>query len=182
MPLAAKHTGLVSALLLLWAVSLPVAAQPLEEPAEEESLLGTTTELPYWLQPPDGYVYRPADKPDPFRPFVRPALPAAEAGFQPLAPVRPLTPLEQVEATQLRVVGILWKHDQAASALAMVEMPDGKGYVLRPGVSVGPHGGVVQAITPEKIIIQEKGLDYVGRPVTREVVLSLHPRQGDGHD
>lgn len=182
MTLAANHLGLINILLLLGVVSFPAAALSLDEPVEEENLLGTTTELPHWLQIPDGYVYRPADKPDPFRPFVRPAPPVIGAGFQPLVPARPLTPLEQVEVAQLRVVGILWKHDQAASALAMVEMPDGKGYVLRPGVSVGRKGGVVQAITPEKIIIEEKGLDLVGRPVSREVVLLLHPHLGDEHE
>jgi Tfp pilus assembly protein PilP len=183
MILTNKCLGLVGALLLFGAALFPAAAQSLDEPtAEAESLPETSPKLPYWLQTPDGYVYGSADKPDPFLPFVRPTLPAAQAGFQPLASDRPLTPLEEVEITQLRVVGILWEYGQAASVLAMVEMPDGKGYVLRPGTFVGRNGGVVQTITREKVIIQEKGLDYIGRPVSREVVLSLHPHQGDEHD
>lgn len=171
-----------SALLLGLVLFFPVMTRSMDEfPAagqtENDAMLGTSTELPSWLQTPDGYVYRPEDKPNPFRPFIRPVPSTAEGGFQPLVSRRPLTPLEQVDATQLRVAGIMWEHDQPETALAMVEMPDGKGYVLRPGVFVGPNGGVVLAITPEEIIIEEKGLDYVGRPVARNVILRLHTSQ-----
>lgn len=136
--------------------------------------------LPDWLQPPDGYMYQPEDKPDPFQPFVQPVEP--EQTFQPRALERPLTPLERVEATQLRVVGIVSSPGQARGALAMVELPDGKGYILRPGVGVGRYGGTVQIITPREVIIEEQGLDVAGREQTREIVLKLHPSQGDGDE
>lgn len=156
-------------------------AQAAEDAAPEDLLQGTATELPSWLQAPDGYVYSSTNKPDPFRPFVRPVPSAAEGGFQPLVPSRPLTPLEQVEASQLRLVGILWTREHPKTVVAMVELPDGKGYLLRPGVAVGRNGGVVESITAREVIIEEQGLDYAGKPVTRKVILKLHPSQGDEH-
>lgn len=158
----------------------PSATQALDEQAEEDSLFETTTELPSWLQTPDGYVYSSASKPDPFRPFIRPAPP--EEIFRPHALQRPLTPLELVEAAQLRVVGIVRHGQHQEDALAMVEMPDGKGYILRSGVAVGRHGGVVHRISAHEVVILEQGLDITGREQSREVILKLHPSQGVAHE
>ncbi len=145
----------------------------------EELFMGTSLELPDWLRTPDGYAFRPEGKPDPFRPFVRPAPP--EEPFRAQVPTRALTPLERVEASQLRVIGIVWAVDRPDQALAMVEMPDGKGFVLRPGVGVGRYGGKVRRITANEVIIEEHGLDIAGREQVREVILKLHPSEGDGH-
>ncbi|HDQ40343.1 MAG TPA: hypothetical protein ENN39_04855 [Desulfonatronum sp.] len=167
--------------LLAWAVFFfSDPARVLSEQAGEESFLGTATELPVWLQTPDGYVYRPKDKPDPFRPFIR-QVPEEET-FRPLAPQRPLTPLERVEVSQLKVVGIMRQGRHHKSALAMVEMPDGKGYVLRPGVTVGRYGGVVDRITTNEVVVLEQGHDITGREQTREIVLKLQPSQGEARD
>ncbi|PTN37004.1 pilus assembly protein PilP [Desulfonatronum sp. SC1] len=150
-----------------------------EDNGVKELFMGTSLELPDWLRTPDGYVFRPVGKPDPFRPFVRPAPP--EEAFRAQVPARELTPLERVEATQLRVIGIVWAMDRPDQALAMVEMPDGKGFVLRPGVGVGRYGGKVRRITANEVIIEEYGLDIAGREQVREVILKLHPSEGDDH-
>ncbi len=150
-----------------------------EDNGTEELFMGTSLELPDWLRTPDGYVFLPEGKPDPFRPFIRPAPP--EEPFRPQAPTRALTPLERIEATQLRVVGIVWARDRPDQALAMVEMPDGKGFVLRPGVGVGRYGGKVRRITATEVIIEEHGLDIAGREQIREVILKLHPTEGESH-
>ncbi len=150
-----------------------------EDVLDVEGLLGTSDELPAWLKTPDGYVYKPAGKPDPFRPFIRQAPP--EEAFRPVTPQRSLTPLERIEVGQLRVVGIVSRAG-SQSVLAMVEMPDGKGYVLRPGVSVGRYGGVVRRITATEVIIQEQGRDITGKEQTRDIVLKIHPTQGDANE
>lgn len=175
-----KYNAWAGTILLFVTMLCSTPAVCMEQPDGDEILLGTASELPSWLQTPDGYVYRPAGKPDPFRPFVRPAPPASvDRGFEPDIPRRPLTPLEQVEVNQLRTVGILWRAEDPGAAIAMVEMPDGKAYVLRPGVMVGRNGGAVQRITDNKIIIEETGRDYTGKPVTRTIVLELHPSPGE---
>ncbi|SMP42936.1 Tfp pilus assembly protein PilP [Desulfonatronum zhilinae] len=169
------------ALMLFFQLVSPRTGWTVEEDDNgvEELFMGTTLELPDWLRTPDGYVFRPEGKPDPFRPFVRPAPP--EESFRAQAPARALTPLERVEATQLRVIGIVWAVDRPDQALAMVEMPDGKGFVLRPGVGVGRYGGKVRRITANEVIIEEHGLDIAGREQVREVILKLHPSEGDDH-
>lgn len=167
-------------LLFLFPSATQALNEQADEQAKEESFLETTTELPSWLQTPDGYVYSPANKPDPFRPFIRQA--PVEEIFRPHAPQRPLTPLELVEASQLKVVGIIRQGQHQEGALAMVEMPDGKGYILRAGVAVGRHGGVVHRIAAHEVVILEQGLDITGREQSREVVLKLHPSQGETHE
>lgn len=169
------------ALMLIFQLVSPRTGWTVEEEDNgvEELFMGTSLELPDWLRTPDGYVFRPEGKPDPFRPFVRPAPP--EELFRTQVPTRALTPLERVEASQLRVIGIVWAADRPDQALAMVEMPDGKGFVLRPGVGVGRYGGKVRRITANEVIIEEHGLDIAGREQVREVILKLHPSEGDGH-
>lgn len=177
------QVGLLTAVFMMcFCVSFAFSQEIEENDENEEALImGTLRELPAWLQTPDGYRYSSKGKPDPFRPFVRPASPIlpVERGFIPDVPSRPLTPLEQVEANALRPVGIMWLQGQQNNAIAMVEMPDGKGYVLRIGMPVGRYGGVVRQITSEEIIIEERGRDYMGQTVTRSVVLTLHPSRGD---
>lgn len=159
----------------------PILAWAIEEQgAEAETLsMGTSMELPDWLRTPDGYIFQPEGKPDPFQPFIRMTSP--EESFQPVETTPGLTPLERIEATQLRVVGIVWNSDRPEQALAMVEMPDGKGYVLRSGAGVGRFGGKVSRITANEVIIEERGLDITGREQIREVILKLNPTRGDGH-
>ncbi len=169
--------------VLCWLVSFNAAwAFQNTEAVDDAGVLsmGTSLELPDWLRTPDGYVFQPQGKPDPFRPFVRPAPPVEET-FRPQLPTRALTPLERIEATQLRIVGIVWSADRPEQALAMVEMPDGKGYILRPGVGVGRYGGKVRQITANEVIIEEQGQDIAGREQVREVILKLHPSEGNGH-
>ncbi|GAB6059168.1 pilus assembly protein PilP [Desulfonatronum parangueonense] len=180
-----ENFPLIIALLAIFMAVSQVHAQPLGDADDftsetEAGLMGTALELPPWLRTPDGYWYRPDGKPDPFRPFVRPTPP--EETFRPQIPQRALTPLERVEATQLRVVGILWDELFPERGLAMVEMPDGKGYVLRQGMSVGRYGGAVQQITEGEVVIVEQGRDIAGREQSREVILRLNPSRGDGHD
>lgn len=174
-------TAVLAILLGIWPGSVPdVGAETDQaEQVEEPLMMGTSLELPDWLRTPDGYVFRSDGKPDPFRPFIRPA--PTEEAFLPQAQQRALTPLERVDATQLRVIGIVWSMDRPELAYAMVEMPDGKAYVLRPGVAVGRYGGSVQRITGTEVIIVEYGLDIVGREQTREVILKLYPSEGSSH-
>ncbi|GAU09675.1 hypothetical protein DPF_2406 [Desulfoplanes formicivorans] len=148
-------------------------------PGHEEapSLSG---EMPAWMQP-SSYRYDPLVTTDPFVPFIRkeepPALQAEEV---PLS--RPLTPLEKIDVTQLTAVGIVWYPAGNKQSMAMVQLPDGKGFVLRKGMRVGRHNGVVDTITPEAIIVREQGRDIFGKQITRDVLIKLHRKQGVQHD
>lgn len=127
-------------------------------------------EAPEWVKPPD-FSYSPAGKTDPFHPVIQttPKEPSPEA-----KPQRTLTPLERVQPSQLKLVGIISPKKRPRQAL--VELPNGKGYVLKIGVSVGQRQGKVTAITATSVVIQETTTDVFGKKIQQETILKLHPQ------
>ena len=112
------------------------------------------------------YVYDPTGKPDPFKPLA----------LQPEI-VAYITPLQRLEVTQLTVVGILWT---AKVAKAMVQDPSGKGYILAKGTLVGTKGGYVKQILKNKVIVEQKTKDLIGRVKVTQVELALRKSVGEG--
>lgn len=137
----------------------------------------TGDQIPDWIKPSD-YEYSPFGKPDPFRSFIKTG-PGEGAAVQRKKPTRPLTPLEQVEVTQLELVGILWYPEQPEKVMAMVKLPDGKGFVLRQGTRVGPHDGEVVEITPDEVRVREEFVTIFGKEETRIVPLKLYHGSGE---
>ena len=142
------------------------------ENATGNNILQELEKIPEWIRPPK-YKYSPKDKPDPFVPFIQ-AREQKEPLVQPKKKKRVLTPLEKIEATQLKLVGIIWYADQPENALAMVELPDGKGFILKKGVLVGRSGGRVIKILPDQVLLQEEGINIFGKLEKRNIVLRLH--------
>ena len=139
-----------------------------------------SSQRPQWMEP-SSYRYDPATRSDPFVPFIRKEEPVIFQSDE-AQPNRALTPLEKVEVTQLRAIGILWYPQGEKQTMAMVQLPDGKGFVLHTGMRVGRHNGVVEEITPEAIIVREKGRDILGKPTSRDVLIKLHRKQGVQND
>ncbi|MDQ7032058.1 MAG: pilus assembly protein PilP [Desulfonauticus sp.] len=131
-----------------------------------------STNLPDWLKPPV-YHYDPKGKVDPFVPFVDRVNRAFNRSQK-----RHLTPLERIDVTQLRLEGILWSSDPHLTR-AVVELPDGKCFILKQGTVVGQNDGRVIKITPDKVIVKEKVMDIFGNLKNREVILKLHSKQGE---
>jgi len=141
----------------------------------------TTETMPDWIKPP-AFQYSSRGKPDPFRSFVQPETPQQEEEQKDSKPQRPLTPLERIQPTQLNLVGILTNGEQQAQAMALVELPDGKGYVLRPGTRIGRNDGKVVSIEPGRVTIQERVTNIFGEKKTNKVVLKLHKAAGESND
>ena len=131
--------------------------------------------FPDWLTP-SPYSYSPQGKADPFVPFLQPRV-EAEDRVEPERPPRPLTPLERVEVRQLRLVGIIWDADPSRDPSAMVELPDGKGFILKKGTTVGPNRGQVMEIFPDQVLITEQVTNIYGETVERRTTLELRPGQ-----
>lgn len=138
-------------------------------------------EIPQWIKP-TGFIYNSQGKPDPFKPFISPEseAPAPEASEQNAQ--RILTPLERVQPSQLKLVGILWEQGLQEKALALVELPDGKGYILRPGARIGSRQGKVLSITPGQVVIQEQVSTVTGQKETQNLVLKLRQTAGGSDD
>ncbi|MFW6217049.1 MAG: pilus assembly protein PilP [Desulfohalobiaceae bacterium] len=161
--------------LCLWLLLLyPACLQAEAESPEQDS-------QPEWIQP-TSFEYSPEGKPDPFLPFIDTQEQDQEPSSSKQQPQRILTPLERVQPRQLNLVGVLWDPEQPEQAMAMVELPNGKGYVLRQGTKVGDQQGRVINISPSQVLIQEKTKTVTGQEETRDVVLKLQPSAGDKNE
>ncbi len=152
---------LVLAGLLLCAPALGLKAQSPTQSAD--------TDKPEWITPP-AFSYTAHDRVDPFASFLHSpenALPEDQEAD------RSLSPLEEVAPSQLKLVGILQPHKKL-SRRALVELPNGKGYILSPGTPIGRNQGIVTIITPDKVTIEETKTTPWGREILHSVVLELH--------
>ncbi len=147
---------LVAAALLS---AVPVAqAQNEAAPDAEESAKGTEME-------PSAPAYNPAGRRDPFRPFTLDIRPEARTQ---------LTPLQRYELGQLIVVGTVW---ELSPPRAMVEDSVGMGYIVMPGTPIGRNGGVVTAIEPQRVVVEERVLDFYGKEQVNRIVMET-PKEG----
>jgi type IV pilus assembly protein PilP len=76
-------------------------------------------------------------------------------------------------------VGIIQNKSNPDSMAAMVELPDGKGFVLKKGQRVGMNQGRVVLIGTDQVQVLEETEDLYGDIVTRSVVLKLQTAQGE---
>ena len=112
-------------------------------------------------------TYVGAGKRDPFRPFV-----IDNRRLQ-------LTPLQKYELGQLKVAGVI---SGPLTPRAMVEDGGGMGYIVTIGTPMGPNGGVVTAILPNRIVVEESLLDYYGKETKHQVVLAVPSDDGGDKD
>jgi Tfp pilus assembly protein PilP len=104
-------------------------------------------------------AYNPTGRRDPFRPFT--------IDIHPEARVQ-LTPLQRYELGQLTVVGTVW---EVSPPRAMVEDSVGMGYIVTLGTPIGRNGGLVTAIEPRRVIVEERVLDYYGKEQVNRIVM-----------
>jgi type IV pilus assembly protein PilP len=113
------------------------------------------------------YVYDPTGKRDPFQPFI-----AMQTPVKPAEEEVPVTPLQTYDLSQLKLVAILVGTGEGK---AMVEDAEGKGYIIHKGVYVGRNFGKVKAVLKDRVIIEERYKDYMGKVRSKEIILPLHP-------
>lgn len=90
---------------------------------------------------PAGFTYDPRGRRDPFRPLVVVRAPTA----------RPKTGLASLDPAELKLTGIIW--DQRGFYYALVEAPNGLGYVIRTNDVIGEEARVTK-ITPEGMTLE----------------------------
>lgn len=133
------------------------------EAAEQDA--GAAGAAPAAESPAEG---KEADFRDPFRPF--------NLSLQPVNPGPPKTPLEQYELGSLTLVAVIWN---VSSPKAMVEDDAGLGYTVGVGTPIGRNRGMVKAIEPGRIIIEEQSRNFFNEIVTTEKVLELQTEEGE---
>jgi Tfp pilus assembly protein PilP len=110
--------------------------------------------------------YNPAGRRDPFRPFTLDIHPEIRTQ---------LTPLQRYELGQLTVVGTVW---DLSPPRAMVEDSTGMGYIVTLGTPIGRNGGVVTGIEPERVIVEERVLDFYGKEQVNRIVMETPKEEG----
>lgn len=98
---------------------------------------------------------------DPFRPFTL-------SMAKDRQPATYRTPLEKYELRELTLTAVLWNLNPPR---ALVQDGSGMGFILTPGTLIGPNRGVVAAIEPTRVVVEEKFMDaYLIERVKREVI------------
>jgi type IV pilus assembly protein PilP len=133
--------------------------------------------IPDWINALE-YTYSAKNRVDPFASFIFSEPKDKETDKQ---SKRTQTPLEQVEPSQLRLVGILDAGNERGD-MALVELPNGKGYILRPGTKIGQNQGIVTVINNAQVTIKEKNMTPWGEEVLHSVVLELRQSSGEGDE
>ena len=140
-----------------------------------DALEGNTTSseqpMPDWIffqYPP----YEATGKPDPFVSFIKVReYERMEEARKAKKEKKASTPLETVEVHSLRLIGIIENKD--GTSVAMVELPDGKGYLIHTGMIVGLYDGVVTSIGDGVLIVEENIMDLFGENKKRTITLRL---------
>lgn len=101
---------------------------------------------------------------DPFRPF--------NLSLRPKPVDTPKTPLEQYDVGALKLVAVIY---DTQNPKAMVEDDTGLGYTLGVGTKIGNQGGVIKAIEPDRVLVEEEFVDFYGEKKKTEIVLRLKP-------
>jgi Tfp pilus assembly protein PilP len=144
-------------------VMLALVVLPLSEPlyAEQEGASPATADNAAAAGPVSTKASR-----DPFRPFTLDLRPEARI---------PVTPLQRYELGQLTVVATVW---DVSPPRAMVEDSFGMGYIITLGTPIGRNGGVVTAIEPQRVLVEERVLDFYGREQINRIVMETPKEEG----
>ncbi len=116
----------------------------------------------------DTFEYQLEDRPDPFVPFLSEKIPNLDPD-EIISNNENLTGMQLFEPGQLNLVALIRTGEQY---IAMVEDFNGKGYVIEEGIKIGRRG-IVRAIVPNKVIIEEQAATRSGKILTNKIVMVL---------
>lgn len=116
------------------------------------------------------FVYTREGRRDPFVP-----LSLFRAPLKPTEESEPDTPLQSYDVSQFRLVGLIVGRGEPK---AMVVAPDGKSYILSPGLKIGKNNGVITDITSESVSVQEKYYDFSGNVIENIQEITIPKREG----
>jgi type IV pilus assembly protein PilP len=112
------------------------------------------------------YVYSPVGKRDPFRSKYK-VLATSDKK-------RPGSILTRYEIQQLKLSAII---SGTSRPMAQVELPDGKGVLLKIGTPVGKNNGKVVRIKHDEVIVAEEYRDARNRKMTNYVRMKIEQKK-----
>jgi type IV pilus assembly protein PilP len=161
------RTPILMALLAAVGCSDPSGARPAAppKPAPQAAKAAPSQTLPE-AAPGVEYLYSPVGKRDPFRSSIEDKLASAEEGTD----RGNCGPLCKWELEQLRLVAVI---SGVSNPLAMVEDPNGRGYIVRRGTFVGKRNGKVSQIRSGEVVVTEIYRDQMQKPHVNPVSIKL---------
>ena len=114
-----------------------------------------------------------SNKKDPFRPFVIVKASQAPSADDLQKRVRNALPIHSFDVSQFKLIGIVTGGRQNE---AMVVDPNGKGYVIKVGMTIGKNEGLITSITNSGVDVVEQFRDDHGR-VRKETIKITLPRK-----
>jgi type IV pilus assembly protein PilP len=119
----------------------------------------------------DTFTYRLEGRPDPFLPFLHEK---SQTNPDEIVDTHTqLTGMQLFEPGQLTLVALVVTPKQK---FAMVQDVTGKGYIIKKGTKIGRRG-VVKAIVPNRVIIEETAVTRSGRKLTNNIVMVLRKEE-----
>jgi type IV pilus assembly protein PilP len=137
----------------------PLAPKTVSQPVTQATVTAAVASAPV-------YTYDPKGRRDPFSPIIVKEDKKANLADRP--------PLEQYSIHEFKFAGIIWG---GFGYNAMLEGPDGKGYLVRVGTVIGPNKGVVKKITQNSMVIEEKFKNYSGEFDRKEIIVDFRKKQ-----
>ena len=116
-------------------------------------------------------IYNPEGKTDPFEPIFK-----VKEEKEEIIRRIPKTPLEKIALTQLKLVAVV---KSSSGSKAIVEEESRKGYIVTPGTYIGKRSGIVSEILNDRIIIEEKVRDVLGKIVVKKKELKFQKPPGE---
>ena len=117
----------------------------------------------------EDYFYNPSGRRDPFLSLLVLARESDRARM-----AGDIPPLERHAIPEMRVIGIV---AGPSGYVAMLEMPDGRGYSVREGSIVGRNKGVVRRIDRGSVIVEEALKTRLGELQQRKYTLELRKKE-----
>jgi Tfp pilus assembly protein PilP len=106
----------------------------------------------------ESYHYDPREKRDPFlSPYYH--------QHEQARPEEAKTPLQRFDLGQLKLVGIVLEEKEPK---ALIEDSSGLGYIVTKGTPIGSKGGIVKAIEPKRVVVEEYETDFYGKRQAQE--------------
>jgi type IV pilus assembly protein PilP len=114
-----------------------------------------------------------SNKKDPFKPFVIVKASQAPSANNLQKGARNALPIHSFDVGQFKLIGIVTGDRQNE---AMVVDPNGKGYVIKVGMTIGKNEGLITSITNSGVDVVEQFRDDNGR-VRKETIKITLPRK-----
>lgn len=150
--------------------AVATSAQASPQPKPVQKPVSSALRLP----PPSVNQFDFSNKKDPFKPFVIIKTTQKDSPESKRKALRDALPIHSFDVSQFKLIGIVTGGKENK---AMVTDPNGKGYVLKVGMTMGKNDGRITAITNNGVDVVEQFRDDNGKVRKENIRITLPRKQ-----